>query len=144
MRHGPNRHASKHYYGYGERLIKDCQHKSHDMFRYRLYKPTLNSRPKENRSPAQVLNILLVTTGFASLSAELAVTHVLACDRFALGAAGKLASIALEELSKPGKVEGGSPNRTADNMSALQPPRCTLSHLLHLGLLPLLSLLLSC
>ena len=54
-------------------------------------------------------------------------THVLGCDRFALGAAGKLASIALEELSKPGKVEGGSPNRTADNMSAPQPPRCTLS-----------------
>ena len=26
--------------------------------------------------------------------------------RFALGAAGKLASIALEELSKPGKVDG--------------------------------------
>lgn len=42
--------------------------------------------------------------------------------RFALGAAGKLASIALEELSKPGKVEGGSSNRTADNMSAPQPP----------------------
>lgn len=67
-----------------------------------------------------------VATGLASLSAELAVTHVLACDRFALGAAGKLASIALEELSKPGKVEGGSSNRTADNMSAPQPPRCTL------------------
>ena len=43
--------------------------------------------------------------------------------RFALGAAGKLASIALEELSKPGKVEGGSSSRGAADAIAAQPPR---------------------
>lgn len=45
--------------------------------------------------------------------------------RFALGAAGKLASIALEELSKPGKVDGGSSGRTADTISAPQAARYT-------------------
>lgn len=76
---------------------------------------------RQNRLQAEARNVILVTTGFESV-----VTRVSACDRFALGAAGKLASIALEELSKPGKVEGGSSNRTADNMSAPQPSRCTL------------------
>lgn len=44
--------------------------------------------------------------------------------RFALGAAGKLASIALEELSKPGKVDGSSSRRPAtDAMPTSQPSR---------------------
>ncbi len=77
-----------------------------------------------------MLDIFPVIISFLSPTAEWAVNFLLACDRFALGAAGKLASIALEELSKPGKVEGGSSNRTADNMSAPQPPRCNLSPLL--------------
>ncbi len=49
-----------------------------------------------------------------------------------MGAAGKLASIALEELSKPGKVEGSSTRGAANSTSAPPPPRYTqvLYHLL--------------
>lgn len=54
---------------------------------------------------------------------QLTSMHLLWC-RFALGAAGKLASIALEELSKPGKVEGGRDRRAAsDAMPTSQPSR---------------------